>query len=52
MTYNELKRKYKGYRFRVSAKDWKIIKKTKGTCKVLNYNADDEDKDIFVDITY
>lgn len=50
MTYNELKRKYKGYMFRTSTKEWEIVKKTKGNCEILDYNIDPEDNEIFFDI--
>ena len=51
MTYNELKKMYKGYRFRGCEKDWEIVKKTKGNCIVISFNVDDYDEEVFFDIT-
>ena len=50
MTYNELKKMYKGYRFRTGEKDWEIIEKTKGNCPVLSFNVWDEDEEVFFDV--
>jgi hypothetical protein len=49
MTYNELKRFYKGYRFRTGEEDWLIVKKTKGNCFV-ECNADDYDEEVYFDV--
>lgn len=52
MTYNKLKQMYENYKFRTSAKEWGIVKKTKGNCEILDYNIDDEDKEIFFDVEF
>lgn len=50
MTYNELKKEFKGYRLRTTDDGWKKIKKTKGTCLIEDYREDDFDKEVFFDV--
>lgn len=47
MTYNELKKLFKGYKLRTTKEDWDRINKTKGNCLVEDYRDDKFDKEVF-----
>lgn len=49
MTFNELEKEYAGFILRTGKEDWKIVKKTKGNCKV-EYNADCYDREVYFDV--
>lgn len=52
MTFNELKKLYPKFRLNASDRDWSIIRKTKGKCKVIDYTIDCDDMEIYLDITF
>ena len=49
MTFNELRREYAGFILRTSKEEWKIVRETKGKCKV-EYNADCYDREVYFDV--
>lgn len=47
MTYNELKKEFKGYKLLTTDEDWERIKRTNGNCLIEDYRYDDFDKEVF-----
>lgn len=49
MTYNELEELYPDYTFKAPLDTWEVIKRCSGNCNI-EYNIDDFDKEIYIDV--